>query len=308
MPRFAPSRRVRESVTPYLLFLPAAILLFFFVFGMINGILQGFGIAPFLDMYDFTLDYYAQAFAESELLDSILFSLYLATVATLGSVVLAIALSAAICKVGAGRTLRLFSLQVPMMVAHAVVVLSLITLFSSSGLLSRILFALGIISETGDMPSILGATNGWGILLAYFWREVPFIAFCTITIMAHVGDRYGEAAATLGANQIKTFFTVTLPLCKHAIIKAALVVFTYVFGSYEVAALLGPTMPKALPVLAYYEFKMVDITNRCFAMALNGITIAICMLVVIIYFVILRRERRAAAWEQGADADTTQRP
>lgn len=292
-PVFRLSRKVRQRITPYLLFLPAAVLLFFFVFGMANGILQGFGIAPFLNMYDFTFDYYIQAFTEHELVNSIQFSLYLAVVSTLGATVGAVALSAALCKIGVGRKFQVLGIQLPMMTAHAVVVLCLLTLLSSSGLLARILFALGIVSEPGDMPTMLGATNGWGIILAFLWREIPFIAFCTMTIMMHVGDRYGEAASTLGANPVKTFFTVTLPLCKHAIMRASLIVFAYVFGSYEVAALLGPTMPKALPALAYYKFQMVDITNRCFAMALNGITIAICLVVVVLYFIILARERRA---------------
>jgi putative spermidine/putrescine transport system permease protein len=293
-------RKLRQRIAPYLLFLPALLLLAIFVFGMVNGILQGFGIAPFLNMYDFTIDYYIQALTESELVASIQFSIYLAVLVTLGSTVLGIALSAAVCKLGAGRKIRLFGVQMPMMVAHAVVVLCLLTIFSSSGLLARLLFELGLVSEPGDMPTVLGAPSGWGIIATYVWREVPFIAFCTITIMAHIGDRYSEAALSLGANPIKAFFTVTLPLCKSAITKASLVVFAYVFGSYEVAALLGPTMPKALPVLAYYEFKMVDITNRCLAMALNGITIAICMLVVVVYFITLRRERRAGEWAQAA--------
>ncbi|MDR3137244.1 MAG: ABC transporter permease subunit [Coriobacteriales bacterium] len=298
------SRKTRRKLVPYLLFFPAAILLFFFVFGMINGVLQGFGIAPFLGKYDLTLDYYIQALTKSELSISILFSLYLAVLATLGAAILGIVLSAAICKLGAGRKIRLFGVQMPMMVAHSVVVLCLLTIFSSSGLLARFLFELGLITEPSDMPSVLGAPSGWGIILTYIWREVPFIAFCTITIMAHIGDRYGEAAAVLGANSIKTFFTVTLPLCKSAIIKASLVVFAYVFGSYEVAALLGPTLPKALPVLAYYQFKLVDITNRCLAMALNGITIAICMVVVIIYFITLWHERREGQWTQARTGET----
>jgi putative spermidine/putrescine transport system permease protein len=137
----------------------------------------------------------------------------------------------------------------------------------------------------------LGAANGWGIILVYLWREIPFIAFCTITIMAHIGDSYGEAAASLGASPLRTFFSVTLPLCKSAIFRASMVVFCYVFGSYEVAALLGPNTPRALPVLAYYKFKMVDITNRCNAMALDGIIVAVCLTVAIIYFVVLSRER-----------------
>ncbi|GHT79097.1 ABC transporter permease [Actinomycetota bacterium] len=286
------TRKLKKSIAPYLLILPAVILLAIFVFGLVNGILQGFGIAPYINSYDFTLDYYAQAFTDRELVSSILFSLYLATASTLLATVLAIILSSAICKFKNQRIIRLFGIQVPMMIASVVVVLGMLTLFSSTGLCARILYALGLLKDSADMPSILGAANGWGIILVFLWCEIPYITFCTITIMAHIGDSFGEAAASLGASPLRSFFSITLPLCKNAIIKAALVVWCFIFGSYEVASLLGPTVPSALPVLSYYKFKMVDITNRSFSMALNGIIIAICLIATVVYFVILYRERK----------------
>ena len=290
-------RRQCRRFAPYLLLLPTVVLLAVFIFGMINGVLQGFGFAPFINRYDFTLDYYAQAFSEPELLNSILYSLYLAAASTIGATLFAILLSAAICSRKRQRALRLFGTQLPIMVSHSVVVFAMIALLSGSGLVARVLFALGLVTEPADMVSITGAASGWGIILVYLWREIPYIAFCTVTIMANIADSYGEAAASLGASPLKAFFTVTLPLCKSAIIKAALIVFTYVFGAYEVAALLGPSLPQPLPVLAYYKFKAVDITNRCYAMALDGITVALCLAVTAVYFYILYRERKARLWQ-----------
>ena len=68
-------------------------------------------------------------------------------------------------------------------------------------------------------------------------------------------------------------------------------VFAFAFGSYEIPFLLEPTVPKALPVLAYIEFQDPDIINRCYAMALNGIMAGICTVLCIIYYVVLQRER-----------------
>ena len=85
---------------------------------------------------------------------------------------------------------------------------------------------------------------------------------------------------------------MTLPLCKGALLKAFLVVFAFAFGAYEVPFLLGPTAPKALPVLAYLEFQNPDIANRCVAMALNGIMAAVTTAAAAAYFAVLRREKR----------------
>jgi ABC-type spermidine/putrescine transport system permease subunit II len=119
---------------------------------------------------------------------------------------------------------------------------------------------------------VVGDPSGWGIVAVYAWKEIPYVAFCTVTIMMHVSGTLGEAAAMSGASPARSFFSVTLPLCAPAAVQAFVVVAAFSFGSYEVVYLLGPTYPKTLPVLAYMEFQDPDLVNRCYAMALNGIT------------------------------------
>lgn len=285
------ARRIRRAVTPYLLVLPAALLLLVFVYGVVMGVLQGFGFAPFLGKTEFTLEYWQRALARGDLQSSIGFSFYLATVSSVIAVVGGVALCAALVNVGASRKLQLLNIQVPIMTAHTLVVLAVVSLFAGSGLFPRVLCALGLVSEATDFSSVVGDPTGWGIIMVYFWKEMPFIAFCTLTIMSNVSGRFGEAAATLGAGPVRTFFSVTLPLCKNAILKAFLVVFAFVFGAFEVPYLLGATLPKALPILAYIEYSNPDIANRCMAMAVDGIMVLITLVLAVLYFRILNKER-----------------
>ena len=81
------SRKTRRAITPYLLALPAAVLIVVFLYGVVNGILQGFGIMPFLGRTEFTLEYYAEALTRSDLASSIAYSLYLAAVSSVIAVV-----------------------------------------------------------------------------------------------------------------------------------------------------------------------------------------------------------------------------
>ncbi|MCL2826006.1 MAG: ABC transporter permease subunit [Eggerthellaceae bacterium] len=286
------ARKVRKAVTPYLLVAPAMALIGVFVYGVINGVLQGFGIMPFIGKTAFTFDYYAQALARSDFVASVGYSLYIAAVSSVGALVGGIVLSAALTRVKASRTLQLFNIQIPLMTAHTLVVLFVVSLFAGSGLFARVLYAMGLIEGVGSFPSVVGDPTGWGIILTYFWKEVPFVAFCTVSIMTHVSGRFGEASQTLGASPLRSFFEVTLPLCRSTLVKAFLVVFAFAFGSYEVPFLLGPTVPKALPVLAYMEFQNPDILNRCYAMAINGVMAAICCVLAAVYFIVLQRERR----------------
>lgn len=247
---------------------------------------------PYLGLVEFTLDNYAQAFARTDLIDSLVYSLYLAAASSLIALIGGVAVSAAFTRLKASRRLQLLGIQIPIMTAHILVVVFVISIFAGSGLFPRLLAALGLIDSPAAFSSVVGDPSGWGILLTYAWKEIPFIAFCTLAIMANVSDRYGEAAATLGASTLRTFFTVTLPLCKGAIAKAFLVVFAFAFGAYEVPYLLGPTLPKALPVLAYMEFQSPDILNRAYAMSLNGIMVGICCILALVYFLVLRKEKR----------------
>lgn len=286
------SRRTRRKAAPYLLVLPALLLLGVFVYGVGSGIIQGFGIMTYLGRTEFTLEYYEQALTRADLAGSVMFSLYFSLVSSVVAVIGGVALSALMTAARTSRFTRLMGIQVPITTMHAVVALAVICLFSGAGLFPRVLHAFGIAPDATWFPSVVGAPSGWGIILVYLWKEIPFVAFATLTIMMNISSSYGEAASTLGATGWQGFRHVTLPLCRGAILRAFLVVFAFAFGSYEIPFLLEPTMPKALPVLAYIEFQDPDIVNRCYAMALNGIMAGLCTALCVVYYLVLRRERR----------------
>ncbi len=163
--------RILKKISPYLLLLPIGILLFFFIFGLINGILQSFGYAPFMGMTELTLDYYAKAMQDERILASVGYSLYLASLCTITSTVGAILLSAALTKLEAGNRLKLFAINMPLSVAHIVVVVLVIVMCGSSGMIPRVLFALGLIDSAQSIPTVIGAQSGWGIVLVLMFKE-----------------------------------------------------------------------------------------------------------------------------------------
>lgn len=286
------SRKTKRKVAPYLMVLPALLLLAVFIYGVGSGIIQGFGIMTYLGRTEFTLEYYEQALTRADLMGSVMFSLYFSLVSSILAVIGGVAVAFLMTQARSSRFIRLLGIQVPITTMHAVVALAVICLFTGAGLFPRLLHVLGIAPDATWFPSVVGAPSGWGIILVYLWKEIPFIAFTTITIMRNISTSYGEAASTLGANGWRTFFEITLPLCRGAILRAFLVVFAFAFGSYEIPFLLEPTSPKALPVLAYIEFQDPDIINRCYAMALNGIMAGICTVLCVIYYVVLQREKK----------------
>lgn len=170
--------------------------------------------------------------------------------------------------------------------------LLMFVVYTSSGMLARVLYALGIIDSANAMPSVIGAQSGWDIVIVFIFKEVPYIALCTLAIMMNIGKKYSEAAIVLGASPLRTFFSITLPLCKTAIMRAALVVFAFAFGSYEIPFLLAPSRQSTVALLAFFEFQANDITNRCYAMTIIAIMIAITLVIVIDYFLLMEREKK----------------
>lgn len=284
----------RRAYVPYLLIVPSLALSALFLYGMVNGILQGLGIMPYLGLTTPTLSYYAEALTQPDLARSILFSLYIAAFSSVLAVIGGVILSLVLTRLRVGRRSRLAAIQLPILTSHPVAALFVITLLGGSGLVARLAYAIGLIGSQTDFPTIVGSTAGWGIIAVYLWKEIPFIAFSTVTIMSNISERFEEAAASLGASPLRTLFSVTLPLCFPPIAKAFLIVFAFSFGAYEVPYLLGPTLPRALPVLAYIEYTSPDLLDRAGAMALNGIMSILTFAIALVYFRIMIRERKTA--------------
>jgi putative spermidine/putrescine transport system permease protein len=182
-------------------------------------------------------------------------------------------------------------LKLPIMIPHTVVALFVISLFTQSGLCARLLYALGLIGGQESFPSILYTSNGIGIILAYLWKEIPFVAFYVISIMSSISATLGEAAQNLGASKWRAFVSITLPLCMPAIKNAFLIVFTFSLGAYELPYLLGATTPRALPIQAFVEYTNPDLLHRPYAMAMNGVVFMISFIAALLYYRILQRDK-----------------
>lgn len=269
---------------PYLLLSPLLLLGVLFLLGVGNSLLQSLGYIPAFDMTEITLKYYRQVFSEPALLASIKVSLMIALISSVLAAAFGVVLCAALVVNGKVRNKVLQIVRIPILVPHTIVALFIIMFFSQNGLLARILFHFGMLNSQADFPAVLFSTNNVGIIIAYLWKEIPFVAYFVLALMAAISTTLGEAAENLGASEIKSFLHVTLPLCMPAVNKAFLIIFAFSFGAYELPFLLGATVPKALPVQAYIEYINPDLRHRAYAMAMNGVMLLITLAISIIYY------------------------
>lgn len=283
---------MRKKRIPYLLLVPQIVLTVLFMIGLIAGITQSLGVIPAFGLREPTLQYYKEIWSRPDMLSSILYSLKIAfvsaaTATVFGTLICGILVMEKRIK---GRIIRL--IQLPVIVPHTVAALFIINIFSQNGILARILSFIGGIHEQQQFPLWIYDTKGIGVILAYIWKEIPFIIYFVMSMMANINGKLGEAAINLGAGKWTTFRKVTLPLCKNTIFSGFLIIFVFALGAYELPLLLGATVPKALPILAYQQYIHPDLTHRPYAMALNGIIIMISLLSSIVYFWLMQKNTK----------------
>lgn len=282
-------------MTPYLLLVPQLILGVIFLIGLGTGIIQSLGVIPAFGLTEPTLRYYREVLARPDIWQSLKYSLYISFVSALFATVIGTFLCAVLVSAGKVRGTVMRIVQIPIIVPHVVVALFVVNILSQNGILARIFAQIGLITEQQQFPMLIYDSHGFGGILAYLWKEIPFIIYFVISLMANINGSLGEAARNLGASHLQAFFKVTLPLCMNTILSGFLIVFVFALGAYELPFILGATLPKALPVLAYIEYSKPDLLARPYAMAINGLIIGISLVAAVLYYILIRRSMKRLA-------------
>lgn len=154
--------------------------------------------------------------------------------------------------------LAVVPLPIPQVVAASCAVLVL----AQSGLLARAGHALRLVATPQDMPALVYDRFGAAMVLALAWKEFPFLFLVASSLLATQGEPLEEVARTHGAGAWDTFRRVTWPLLWRGLLPSAVAVFAFVAGSYEAAALLGPSDPRPFPVLTLERYADPDLARR----------------------------------------------
>ena len=277
----------KSKLTPWLLLLPFLAVTALVVISVWNILVQSLGLIPAFGLTEPTIEYYRQVLTSETFLDSLGVSLKIAVFSAVLATVLGVLVCAAL--VGCRKNGIVHVVRLPILVPHTVVALFVITICSQTGLIARGAAALGIIGDSAEFPQLLFTDSYAGVILAYLWKEIPFVAYFVLALMSGISGTLGEAAENMGASPLKGFFYITLPLSLPAISKAFLIIFIFAFGGYELPLILGATVPKALPVQAYLSYMDPNLLNRPYAMAMNGVILMLSMMIAALYGVLTHR-------------------
>ena len=129
------------------------------------------------------------------------------------------------------------------------------------------------------------------VLLGMVYNFLPFMILPIYTVLMKLDSSYVEAANDLGANGVKTFFRVVLPLSVSGIVSGVTMVFIPSTTTFAISQLLGGGKTMLYGDLIYMRF----ITEQAWS---AGSALAIILLVfVTLSMAVMRRAERAGGRE-----------
>lgn len=227
----------------------------------------------------FTLDHVTAVLTASETWRGVLWTLWTAGVAT--AIASALALVAATLLVRA-RITRLIAL-LPLALPHAAGALAILLLFAQSGLLARVGYRAGWLTTPADFPALVYDRPGVGLILAFVWKELPFLTFAALAVREARTRALEEAAHTLGASAWQTWRRVTAPLLARGLAPSAIAVLAFLLGQYEMALILAPSDPLPLALLTAERATDPDVTRRGEAHVLALLAFGMAIVLVVLY-------------------------
>ncbi|HEY1978254.1 MAG TPA: sulfate ABC transporter permease subunit CysW [Candidatus Baltobacteraceae bacterium] len=197
---------------------------------------------------------YFRTFADPDTISAIRLTLLAAAIAVPLNVIFGLAAAWAIGKFQfAGKSLLVTLIDLPFSVSPVVAGLIYVLLFGAQGFLGPWLAAHHI--------QIIFAVPG--IVLATIFVTFPFVAREVLPTMQAQGTEEEEAAITLGANGWQTFFRVTLPNVRWALIYGVILCNARAMGEFGAVSVvsghvrgLTNTMPLHIAIL-YDDYQFV---------------------------------------------------
>jgi len=176
-----------------------------------------------------TLEHYISYFTNPRMFRSLTNSLVVSCVTTVITTVLAFFFAYGLTRTTIrGKGIFYTISTLPLIAPSIIQGLALILLFGKNGLITRYLFHTDW--------NIYGAA---GIIIAECLYCFPNALFILYTTLSAVDTRLDEAAQSLGATALKTFYKVTLPSAKYGIASAAALTFNLTITDFGVPVVIG---------------------------------------------------------------------
>ena len=158
------------------------------------------------------------------------------------------------------------------------------------GMVNEFLQKIGLISK----PITL-LYNEFSVIVGMVHVLLPFMILPIYSNLQGRDRNLEFAANNAGANPIKTFFWITLPLSLPGISAGCLLVFVIAIGFFITPALLGGK--KVLMISMLIEEQVIEYLNWGLASAISFGLLVITLVIILLYYKIIGLEKIMGQWE-----------
>lgn len=130
-----------------------------------------------------------------------------------------------------------------------------------------------------------------GLVIGSLIYSLPFAVQPLRNAFLAIGDEPLEAAASLGASRVQTFWRVALPLALPGYVAAAILTFAHTVGEFGVVMMLGGNIPGETTVLSTEIYRLVEALEWGQAHRLSLLLLAFAFLVLIILLALEARSK-----------------
>ncbi|MEG6505633.1 ABC transporter permease [Nitratidesulfovibrio sp. 1201_IL3209] len=215
--------------------------------------------------------------AQPHMAGSLLLGVRVAGVSALLAVAGGALLAFGVWRLPARMQLAALVFRVPLVLPHIVVAFLAIVFWSRSGLVSAALHRAGITGGQAEFPALLWGGDGMGMIMAYTYKELPFVMLLAVASLRRLDPRLIETARMLGAGRWAVLRDVVAPHLAPVLHASFLILFLYAFGAVEIPLLLGESTPAMPGVAAYDLYFLRSLEDRPAAAALLTLLLACCV-------------------------------
>jgi putative spermidine/putrescine transport system permease protein len=159
------------------------------------------------------------------------------------------------------RWLYRWPLFIPFVVAGQI----MRTFLAKNGMLNHVLIGTGLI----DPLSAQSMLDWRGIVIAFVWKQAPFVTLLLAGAMASLERQHIEAARNLGAPRWRVLIDIVLPQARGTLLVGLVLSFVTMLSVLSVPLMINPNSPTMITV---------DVAYRISTFADYAVANALCLL------------------------------
>ncbi|MDO9142561.1 MAG: molybdate ABC transporter permease subunit [Methylobacter sp.] len=169
----------------------------------------------------------------------------------------------------------------PLVLPPTVLGFYLLVLMGPAGVVGKFTSSLGF----GTLPFTFT-----GLIVASVLYSLPFVVQPLQAAFTSIGEQPLEAAATLRAGPLDTFFSVVVPLAKPGFLTAGILGFTHTVGEFGVVLMVGGNIPDRTRVVSVQIYNHVEALEYTQAHWLAGILVLFSFSVLLVLYTVLKTQ------------------